>query len=60
MRLLFDDDSDILLYILLDIKKDTKVNNYIRPLGFNKNGSKYLKMIKVLKYMIDIFGMMIL
>lgn len=36
----------ILLYILLDIKKDTKVNNYIRPLGFNKNGSKYLKMIK--------------
>ena len=36
----------ILLYILLDIKKDTKVNNYIRPLGFNDKGSKYLKMIK--------------
>ena len=36
----------ILLYILLDIKKDTKVKNYIRPLGFNKNGSKYLKSIK--------------
>lgn len=36
----------ILLYILLDIKKDTKVNNYIRPLGFNKKGSKYLKSVK--------------
>lgn len=36
----------ILLYILLDIKKDIKVNNYIRPLGFNKNGSDYLKKIK--------------
>jgi len=36
----------ILLYILLDIKKDIKINNYIRPLGFNKKGSKYLKDIK--------------
>lgn len=36
----------ILLYILLDIKKHTIINNYIRPLGFNKNGSNYLKKIK--------------
>lgn len=36
----------ILLYILLNIKKDTKFNNYIRPLGFNKRGTNYLKKIK--------------
>lgn len=36
----------ILLYILLDIKKDIKIDNYIKPLGFNKNGSNYLKNIK--------------
>jgi len=36
----------ILLYILLDIKKDTKFKDYIRPLGFNKVGAKYLKSIK--------------
>ena len=36
----------ILLYILLDIRKDIKINNYIRPLGFNKKGSNYLKSIK--------------
>lgn len=36
----------ILLYILLDIKKDTKINNYIRPLGFNDIGQKYLNSIK--------------
>jgi len=36
----------ILLYILLDIKKDEKINNYIRPLGFNKNGSNYLNKLK--------------
>ncbi len=36
----------ILLYILLDIKKDTKVTNYIRPLGFNNRGKKYLNSIK--------------
>ena len=36
----------ILLYILLDIKKDIKINNYIRPLGFNNNGANYLKQIK--------------
>jgi len=36
----------ILLYILLDIKKDNKFKDYIRPLGFNKVGAKYLKSIK--------------
>ena len=36
----------ILLYILLDIKKDININNYIRILGFNNNGSSYLKSIK--------------
>lgn len=36
----------ILIYILLDIKKDDKINNYIRPLGFNKKGSNYLNQIK--------------
>lgn len=36
----------ILLYILLDVKKDIKINNYIRPLGFNNKGSNYLKSIK--------------
>ena len=36
----------ILLYILLDIKKDIKVNNYIRPIGFNDKGIKYLNKIK--------------
>ena len=36
----------ILLYILLDIRKDIKVNDYIRPLGFNKKGANYLKQIK--------------
>lgn len=36
----------ILLYILLEIKEDTIIKNYIRALGFNKTGSKYLKMIK--------------
>ena len=36
----------ILLYILLDIKKDIKVYDYIRPLGFNNKGSKYLNGIK--------------
>lgn len=38
----------ILLYILLDIKKNdiTNVKNYIRPLGFNSNGIKYLNRIK--------------
>jgi len=25
---------------------NTKTNNYIRPLGFNKKGSNYLKQIK--------------
>lgn len=36
----------ILLYILLDIKKDVNINNYIRPLGFNEIGANYLKSIK--------------
>ena len=36
----------ILLYILLDIKKDIKVYDYIRPLGFNNKGLKYLNSIK--------------
>ena len=36
----------ILLYILLDIRKDIKISNYVRPLGFNNKGSKYLKSIK--------------
>lgn len=38
----------ILLYILLDIKKEDikNIKNYIRPLGFNKKGSRYLKKIK--------------
>lgn len=36
----------ILLYILLDIKNDITIKTYIRPLCFNKRGSKYLKRIK--------------
>ncbi len=38
----------ILLYILLDItKEDIKdIHNYIRPLGFNNKGLKYLNSIK--------------
>jgi len=36
----------ILLYILLDIKKNIEVKNYIRVLGFNKRGQRYLKEIK--------------
>lgn len=38
----------ILLYLLLDLKKEdvNKVKNYIRPLGFNNNGIKYLNKIK--------------
>ena len=38
----------ILLYILLDIKKDDikNIKNYIRPLGFNETGKKYLNKIK--------------
>ena len=36
----------ILLYILLDIKKDENITNYIRLLGFNENGSNYLNKIK--------------
>ncbi len=36
----------ILLYILLDIKKNTSINDYIRPLGFNDKGQEYLKKIK--------------
>ena len=36
----------ILLYVLLDIKKDIKINDYIRLLGFNNNGKKYIKSIK--------------
>lgn len=36
----------ILLYILLDIKKDIVIHDYIRVLGFNNNGQKYLKKIK--------------
>ena len=35
----------ILLYILLDIKEE-HFNLYIRPLGFNNNGLKYLNKIK--------------
>lgn len=37
-----------LLYILLDIKKSdmTNIKNYIRPLGFNDKGLKYLNKIK--------------
>ena len=35
-----------LLYILLNIKKDIKVYNYIRPLGFNHKGRSYVKKIK--------------
>ena len=36
----------ILLYILLDIKKDIKISDYIRLLGFNNIGKKYIKSIK--------------
>ena len=36
----------ILLYILLDIKNEIKFIDYIRPLGFNSNGQRYLKEIK--------------
>ncbi len=36
----------ILLYILLDIKKDITINDYIRPLAFNNRGKNYLKSIK--------------
>ena len=36
----------ILLYILLDIKKDIQINDYIRLLGFNDKGKKYIKSIK--------------
>lgn len=36
----------ILLYILLDIKKDIKFLDYARTLGFNEKGQKYLKKIK--------------
>ncbi len=37
-----------LLYVLLDIKKDDvkNIKNYIRPLGFNNKGIKYLNKIK--------------
>lgn len=38
----------ILLYILLDLKKEDTINikNYIRPLGFNNTGLKYLNSVK--------------